>query len=65
MNLSVQETNGDILLVSQFTLYADARKGRSPSYSSAAPPEIARGLWEKFVEDFGSSYSGVLGLGEF
>ncbi len=49
MNRSVQETQGDILLVSQFTLFASTKKGNRPSYSRSAPPEIAVPLYEKFV----------------
>lgn len=49
MNLSVTETGGSILVVSQFTLYGDARKGRRPSFISAAPSEIAVPLYERFV----------------
>jgi D-tyrosyl-tRNA(Tyr) deacylase len=49
MNLSVQETGGAILAVSQFTLYGDARKGRRPGYSDAAPPSEAESLYHKFV----------------
>ncbi len=49
MNLSAQETGGEILLVSQFTLMGDARKGRRPSYIKAAGPEIAVPLYEKLA----------------
>lgn len=49
MNLSVTETLGALLIVSQFTLYGDVRRGRRPSYSDAAPPELAETLYEKFV----------------
>jgi D-tyrosyl-tRNA(Tyr) deacylase len=49
LNLSLQDTGGEILLVSQFTLYADCRKGRRPSYSDAAPPAEAEKLYEEFV----------------
>jgi D-tyrosyl-tRNA(Tyr) deacylase len=50
MNRSVLDTGGGLLVVSQFTLLGDARKGRRPSYSEAAPPEEAHRLYERFVE---------------
>ncbi len=50
MNLSVTETGGALLVVSQFTLYGDARRGRRPSWSHAAGPEIAEPLYNLFVE---------------
>ena len=49
MNRSVVDTNGDVLAVSQFTLFASVRKGNRPSWSRAAPPAIARPLFEAFV----------------
>ena len=49
MNLSVVEGGGGLLVVSQFTLYGDARRGRRPSWSDAAPPELAEPLYESFV----------------
>ncbi len=48
MNLSVKETGGGVLCISQFTLYGDCRKGRRPSFTSAAPPEEAARLFEEF-----------------
>lgn len=49
MNLSVQEAGGVVLVVSQFTLYGDVRKGKRPSFDDAARPEMARTLYEYFV----------------
>ena len=56
MNRSVLDVDGEILVVSQFTLYADTRKGRRPSYINAAPPEVAKPLVDAFVSE-------LLGLG--
>ena len=50
LNLSVQDTGGGVLLVSQFTLLADARKGKRPSFTEAAPPAQAEALFNRFVE---------------
>ncbi|HKE29939.1 MAG TPA: D-aminoacyl-tRNA deacylase [Bryobacteraceae bacterium] len=49
MNCSVQEVGGSLLLVSQFTLYGDCRRGRRPSFDQAAPPEQAQALYDYFV----------------
>jgi D-tyrosyl-tRNA(Tyr) deacylase len=49
-NLSALDTGGEVLVVSQFTLYADTRRGRRPSFTDAAPPEEAEPLIDKFVE---------------
>jgi D-tyrosyl-tRNA(Tyr) deacylase len=51
MNLSVLDVAGEILVVSQFTLYGDCRKGRRPSYSQAAPPGQAEKLYELFIRE--------------
>ncbi|HEY1947485.1 MAG TPA: D-aminoacyl-tRNA deacylase [Bryobacteraceae bacterium] len=50
MNLSLQDIGGAMLIVSQFTLYADARRGNRPSYSQAARPEVAEELYRYFIE---------------
>jgi len=50
MNRAVGETEGSVLVVSQFTLYGDVRHGKRPSFDAAAPPEKARALYEYFVE---------------
>ena len=50
MNLSLKDVEGELLVVSQFTLYGDCRKGRRPSFSTAARPELATKLYEEFIE---------------
>ena len=50
MNLGLEEVGGSLLVVSQFTLYGDASKGRRPSFVQAAPPEVAVPLYERFLE---------------
>ena len=50
MNVSVKDVGGELLVVSQFTLYGDVRRGLRPSWSDAAPPEIAEPLYNEFVE---------------
>ena len=52
MNLALEDVRGGVLVVSQFTLYGDAAKGRRPSFIAAAPPETATPLYERFVEAF-------------
>jgi D-tyrosyl-tRNA(Tyr) deacylase len=49
MNRSLAEVGGAMLVISQFTLYGDCRRGRRPSFTDAAPPELAEGLYESFV----------------
>jgi D-tyrosyl-tRNA(Tyr) deacylase len=51
LNLSLAETGGGLLVVSQFTLYGDVRRGRRPSWIEAAPPELAEPLYESFVAE--------------
>lgn len=50
MNLSLLQVNGELLVISQFTLYGDCRRGRRPSFDEAAPPEIGEKLYEMFIE---------------
>jgi D-tyrosyl-tRNA(Tyr) deacylase len=54
-NLSVEDVRGELLVVSQFTLLADARKGRRPGFTDAAPPALAEELFNRFVEEVGNS----------
>jgi D-aminoacyl-tRNA deacylase len=65
MNLSINETGGEILAVSQFTLHARTRKGNRPSYIGAAPPEIAIPLWERFLQILEEFLPGRVKCGEF
>ena len=51
MNLSIKDVDGELLIVSQFTLYGDVRRGRRPSWSEAAPPQVAEPLYESFVRE--------------
>lgn len=64
MNRSLLDVGGALLVVSQFTLYGDCRKGRRPSFDQAASPEHARGLYEYFVERVKSS-NVTVGTGVF
>ncbi|MFN6992134.1 MAG: D-aminoacyl-tRNA deacylase [Fervidobacterium sp.] len=50
MNLSLLDVKGEALIISQFTLFGDCRKGRRPSYSDSAPPQLAQELYEKFIQ---------------
>jgi len=66
MNLGIKEVNGDILLVSQFTLHANTKKGNRPSYSKASKPGIAIPMYEKMINqletDLGKKiYTGIFG----
>jgi D-aminoacyl-tRNA deacylase len=65
MNRSLDEIGGDCLVVSQFTLYGDVRKGRRPSFVDAAPPEVAAALYERFVEELRVRVPGAVATGEF
>jgi len=65
MNLGLAEVGGGLLVVSQFTLYGDVRRGRRPSFVDAAPPEIAVPLYERFVSLLRERAPGAVETGEF
>ena len=65
MNRSVDEVGGALLVVSQFTLYGDTRKGRRPSFVDAAPPAVAIPLYERFVALLRAAAPGRVETGEF
>ena len=65
MNLSQAEINGEVLLISQFTLHASVKKGNRPSYIRAAKPEIAIPLYEKFIATLEIELGKKIGTGEF
>jgi len=65
MNLSIQDVGGDLLVVSQFTLHAMTKKGNRPSYILAAKPDVARPLYEKFVQRLHEITGKDIQTGEF
>jgi D-tyrosyl-tRNA(Tyr) deacylase len=65
MNRSLADVGGELLLVSQFTLAADTRKGLRPSFTSAAPPELGRALFEQVVDFARAALPGKVATGRF
>lgn len=65
MNRSLLDAGGEVLVVSQFTLYGDARKGRRPSFVRAARPEVAIPLYDGFIEDLRALCPGGVQCGRF
>ncbi|MCX6275368.1 MAG: D-aminoacyl-tRNA deacylase [Bacteroidetes bacterium] len=65
MNLSLLESGGEVLLISQFTLHASTKKGNRPSYMKAAKPEVAIPLYEKFILQLGKETGREIHTGEF
>jgi len=65
MNRSVQEARGELLVISQFTLFASTRKGNRPSYSRAARPELALALYESFLRQLAQDFGKPIQTGDF
>jgi D-tyrosyl-tRNA(Tyr) deacylase len=65
MNLSIADTKGEIIVVSQFTLHAKTKKGNRPSYIKAAPPAVAIPIYEQFVAKLSELLGKKVGTGEF
>lgn len=65
MNLSIQDVQGEMLVISQFTLFANTKKGNRPSYINAAPPTIAIPLYEKFIVYMETALGKKVQTGEF
>ncbi len=65
MNLGVIEVNGDVMVISQFTLFASTKKGNRPSYSRASKPEVAVPLYNKFVQRMELELGRIIQTGEF
>lgn len=65
MSKSLQDINGDMLIISQFTLAADCSKGRRPDFTGAAKPDIAKEMYNKFIEDVSSKINGKTATGQF
>lgn len=65
LDLGLEDVQGGLLVVSQFTLYGDARKGRRPDFTEAAPPEIAIPLYHRFIALLREKFHGPVETGEF
>ncbi len=65
MNKNIQDAGGDILVISQFTLFASTKKGNRPSYIRAAKPDVSIPLYERFCEELGIALGKPVGTGEF
>lgn len=65
MNLSVQDIQGDVQVISQFTLYGDTRKGNRPSFMRSAPPAISLPMYERFLEKMQAQFAGKVAKGKF
>lgn len=65
LNISLKQSNGEVIVVSQFTLFASCKKGNRPSFTKSAPPELAEPLYEKFIEQLDQENGKACQTGEF
>ena len=65
MNLNVQDSGGGVIIISQFTLYANTKKGNRPSFMDSAPPDMAIPLYQSFIASFKENFKGTVETGEF
>ena len=65
MSKSLQDINGDMLIISQFTLAGNTQKGRRPDFTGAAKPNIAKPIYEKFISEVGKVINGKVAQGQF
>lgn len=65
MNLALEEVKGDLMIISQFTLYASTKKGNRPSFIKSARPELANEMYESFIQFMRSEYIGNIETGVF
>jgi D-tyrosyl-tRNA(Tyr) deacylase len=65
MNLSIQDVGGDVIIVSQFTLFAETKKGNRPSFMDSAQPDMAIPLYQTFIKHFKENFNGNVQTGQF
>jgi D-tyrosyl-tRNA(Tyr) deacylase len=65
MNLSIQDVGGDVIIVSQFTLFAETKKGNRPSFMDSAQPDMAIPLYQTYIKHFKENFNGNVQTGQF